>query len=101
MYLVLFGLNELMEVAGVEPDWRRFHRLRWFPVSSHLLPSPVIVESPFVQDVVIICGLSHQQPLKVRTGRIFIMTIVLHEYVDISVPGFLLDRLDLHSGFVQ
>jgi len=26
-YLAKFDLNELMEVAGVEPDWRPFHRL--------------------------------------------------------------------------
>jgi len=47
-----------LEVAGVEPDQLRFHRLRSFPVSSQSLPLPVTVELPFVQDVAIICGLS-------------------------------------------
>ena len=28
-------LNELTEVAGVEPDLGRFHRFRWLLVSSH------------------------------------------------------------------
>ena len=32
------------------------------------------------QVAVIFCGLSYQQPLKVRTGRLFVVNIVFHEY---------------------
>jgi hypothetical protein len=50
---------------------------------------------------VIICGLSYQQPFKVRTGRLFIVNIVLHEHLNRCMAGLLLDRFDLHPLLVK